>query len=321
MAMEIAIVRHPVWRTWARWAVLVATLGWLAHAASSAQGTPWSVAAFSPWAWSIMPAVAILAVVNWWLESVKWRRLMRPLVQLSGTEAFRATLSGTTLGLVTPNRTGEFLGRVAHLPSPMRTHAALASLPGSIAQFAVTMVAGALGLLVLWGPASTDLPVHPAALFAMATVVAVPSVLLVRPARLASLLLRLPIPRVWRSAVSALVDGPGRPSAVILVLSAVRYLVFSLQFVLLILLFAPEVAWPYACGAVPVIFLITTLVPTAVLTELGVRGSVAVAVLGPLEVGPLPVLSATFTLWLANLALPAIAGGVMLVAARRGAVA
>lgn len=297
----------------------MATLGWLGHVAASAQGTPWSAAAVSTWAWLIMPAVAVLAVVNWWLESVKWRRLMRPLVRLSGTEAFRATLSGTTLGLVTPNRTGEFLGRIAHLPAPIRTHAALASLPGSIAQFAVTLVAGALGLLVLGGPASTDLPVPPAALLALSAIIAVPAVLLVRPACLAELLLRLPLPRAWRGGVSALADAEARPSPAILVLSAVRYLVFSLQFVLLLLLFAPEVAWPYACGAVPVIFLITTLVPTAVLTELGVRGSVAVAVLAPLQVGTLPVLSATFALWLANLALPAIAGGVVLVAARRGA--
>lgn len=316
--MEFTIVRHPVWRAWARWAVFVATLGWLAHAASSAQGTPWAVAAVSPWAWLIMPVVAVLAVVNWWLESVKWRRLMRPLVRLSGTEAFRATLSGTTLGLVTPNRTGEFLGRIAHLPAPIRTHAALASLPGSIAQFTVTLVAGALGLMVLWGPAITDLPVHPASLLVLAAVIAVPSMLLMRPARLAALLLRLPLPRTWRNGAGALGEGQGRPAPAILALSAARYLVFSLQFVLLLLLFAPEVAWPYACGAVPVIFLITTLVPTAVLTELGVRGSVAVAVLAPLQVEALPVLSATFTLWLANLALPAIAGGVVLLAARRG---
>ncbi|HQW86144.1 MAG TPA: hypothetical protein PLH93_03110 [Flavobacteriales bacterium] len=319
--MEFTIVRHPVWRAWARWAVFMATLGWLAHAASSAQGTPWSVGAVSTRAWSIMPAVAVLAVVNWWVESVKWRRLMRPLIRLSGPEAFRATLSGTTLGLVTPNRTGEFLGRIAHLPASMRTHAALASLPGSIAQFTVTLVAGALGLMVLWGAASTELPVNPAALLALAAVIAVPSMLLMRPARLAALLLRLPLPRAWRNGVNALVEGQGRPAPAILALSAIRYLVFSLQFVLLLLLFAPEVAWPYACGAVPVIFLITTLVPTAVLTELGVRGSVAVAVLAPLQVVTLPVLSATFTLWLANLALPAIAGGVMLVAARRGSAA
>ncbi len=315
------IVRHPVWRAGARWAVFAATLVWLAHAAAGAEGTSWSVAVVGAWAWVIIPAVAVLAVVNWWLESVKWRHLMRPLVRLSGPQAFRATISGTTLGLVTPNRTGEFLGRIAHLPAPLRTRAALASLPGSIAQFAVTMMAGALGVLVLWGPVSAVLPVHPALLLVPATVIAVPSVMLVRPARLAGLLLRLPFPGAVRRGLSALAEGQGVPSPALLGLSAMRYLVFSLQFVLLLLLFAPQVAWPYACGAVPVIFLITTLVPTAVLTELGVRGSVAVVVLAPLQVDPLPVLSATFTLWLANLALPAVIGGVMLVGLRRNTTA
>lgn len=315
------IVRHPVWRAGARWAVFAATLVWLAHAAAGAEGTSWSVAVVGAWAWVIIPAVAVLAVVNWWLESVKWRHLMRPLVRLSGPQAFRATISGTTLGLVTPNRTGEFLGRIAHLPAPLRTRAALASLPGSIAQFAVTMVAGALGVLVLWGPVSALLPVHPALLLVPAAIIAVPSVLLVRPARLAGLLLHLPFPGAVRRGLSALAEGQGVPSPALLGLSAMRYLVFSLQFVLLLWLFAPQVAWPYACGAVPVIFLITTLVPTAVLTELGVRGSVAVAVLAPLQVDPLPVLSATFTLWLANLALPAVIGGVMLVGLRRSTTA
>lgn len=293
-------------------------MAWALYAASGAQGTPWPVAVAGPLAGLVLPVVAALAVVNWWLESVKWRLLVRPLVPLTGPAAFRATLSGTTLGLVTPNRTGEFLGRIAHLPAPLRTGAALASLPGSIAQFAVTMVAGAVGLVALGSLAARELPVPSVLLTTLAIGIAVPSVWLVRPARLGALLQRLPLPRSFRPAVRALAEGKGRPAPAILALSALRYLVFTLQFVLLLLLFAPEVAWPHACGAVPVIFLISTLVPTAVLTELGVRGSVAVAVLAPLKVGALPVLSATFTLWLANLALPAIVGGVMLVMARRG---
>ncbi len=319
MAMDFAIVRHGVWRAGARWALFAAAVAWMLYAVAGAQGTGWPMAVAGPFAGLVLPVVAALAVVNWWLESVKWRLLVRPLVPLSGPAAFRATLSGTTLGLVTPNRTGEFLGRIAHLPAPVRTGAALASLPGSIAQFTVTLVAGAAGLVVLGRLAAADLPVPPVLLLALAIGIAVPSVLLVRPARLGSVLARLPLPKVCRPAVNALAEGKGRPAPAILALSALRYLVFALQFVLLLLLFAPEVAWLQACGAVPVIFLITTLVPTAVLTELGVRGSVAVAVLAPLEVGALPVLSATFTLWLANLALPAIVGGVMLVTARRRA--
>jgi len=317
--MVPSIVRHPVVCAAARWLVLLVALVWLVQALDGAQGKPWPMARPAWQVWCVLGLVGSLAAVNWWLESVKWRRLVRPVVHVSGAEAFRATLSGTTLGLVTPNRTGEFLGRIAHLPAPLRARAALVSVPGSIAQFAVTLVAGMLGLLLLWGTATDKLPLHPGWLLAGVAAIAVPVLLLARPDRMVRLLLRLPLPGAWRRALTALAPGQAPPAPAILALSALRYAVFTLQFLLLLLLFAPGVPWPHACGAVPVIFLITTLVPTALLSELGVRGSVAVAVLVPLQAEALPVLSATFTLWLANLALPALVGGVMLVAARRGA--
>ena len=67
---------------------------------------------------------------------------------------------------------------------------------------------------------------------------------------------------------------------------------------------------------VPLIYLITTLIPSAMLTELGVRGSVAVAVLSPLGGEAALVLLATTCLWLINVAMPASAGSLILLVAR-----
>ena len=65
--------------------------------------------------------------------------------------------------------------------------------------------------------------------------------------------------------------------------------------------------------AVPLIYLIATLVPSIMLTELGVRGSVAVAVLAPLGGDPASVLIGTTLVWTINVALPAIAGSLIMV--------
>ena len=60
--------------------------------------------------------------------------------------------------------------------------------------------------------------------------------------------------------------------------------------------------------AVAIVFLIITIVPTIALTELAIRGSVAVAVIGLFGGNSLHILEASFLLWLINLVLPAIAG-------------
>lgn len=68
--------------------------------------------------------------------------------------------------------------------------------------------------------------------------------------------------------------------------------------------------------AVPVIYLVSTLVPTVLLTELGVRGSAAVGFLVPLGGQAPQVLLATFLVWAVNLVLPAVAGSIILLLAR-----
>lgn len=268
-----------------------------------------------------MPVILLLGALNWWLESRKWKLLLDPVAPVDGVEAFRATLTGTTVGLITPNRTGEFLGRIAHLPADVRNRAAFASIPGSVAQFAVTLVAGVLGIVLLMAMGE-QLPwsdsFHAAfVLVPLAIAAVIVLTLLFRPRWTRSLLIGPAFMRRFRAASTAMVAAEPNVARRMLGLSMLRYGVFTLQFVLLLMAFAPELGALSAWGAVPVVFLITSLVPTAMLTELGVRGSVAVALLVPLHAEPWHVVSASFLLWAVNLALPALLGGVILLFARR----
>jgi len=95
-----------------------------------------------------------------------------------------------------------------------------------------------------------------------------------------------------------------------------RYVVFTVQFVLMLLAFDAGLRLGDALLAVPLIYLVTTLVPTVMLTELGVRGSVSLAVLGALGGVASGILLAAFTVWLVNLVLPAVAGSVVLLVVR-----
>src|SRR5262249_6990083 len=59
-------------------------------------------------------AVAVMMLLNWGLEACKWRLLLWPLEKISFGRSFKAILAGVALALNTPNRIGEYGGRVLY---------------------------------------------------------------------------------------------------------------------------------------------------------------------------------------------------------------
>jgi len=94
----------------------------------------------------------------------------------------------------------------------------------------------------------------------------------------------------------------------VVVLALLRYMVFTCQFYLLLLFFGVEVPFIPAWILVSVIFYVMVLVPTIALTELGVRGAVAAYFFSRITDQLPGVLNATVSLWLFNLAIPAMIG-------------
>ncbi|MCB0790988.1 MAG: flippase-like domain-containing protein [Flavobacteriales bacterium] len=302
----------------ARWSVFVAACVYLYHHLAGAQGT------------LLLPRVgrtelvcilaAFLGVaLNWGLEAWKWRRLIAAVVHVPFIVALRATLAGTTIGLITPNRTGEFIGRVALLPVGYRAKASFVTMLGSAAQFVVTILMGG-SAMVLFHWTGTGRPCdglwwYPLLVgtFVLGTVTLA---VLMRPSMIIALVALVPFPgHRALLAARALRAVDRRTILATLASSIARYIVFAVQFTLLLHALA-GVAWGPALLTVAVIFLCTTLIPTAVLTEIGVRGSVAMALLGPNVSDPAGVAAATLLLWTMNLALPALVGGVVLLLER-----
>lgn len=271
-----------------------------------------------PFAFALFGGLALaLVVVNWGVESWKWRFLVRDLEPLPFHRALVATIAGTSIGMITPNRVGEFAGRVLFLSPAHRIAGAFATVVGSIAQFVVTVTLGMFGLMAI---SLTTMPgfIGPMAsawVGLCALVVAASLLLYFNPQVLRTLVMRLPLLRRWGSQAMVLDRFSARHLVRVLLLSLVRYAVFTAQFVLLLSVFA-DMRPLDSIVAIPVAFLLSTLVPTVMLTELGVRGSVAIAVLSSAPEMDQGVFLATTALWLMNIALPAMAGAFVLLVAR-----
>jgi hypothetical protein len=264
--------------------------------------------------------VFILMLVNWAIESVKWRKLLEPFAPIGHWRAFKATIAGTSLALISPNRTGEFVGRVMFLPPGQRYRGAVATMLGGVAQFLVTLIAGVIALLLMTRMGhryGLDGDLVILALTALTMIVIVLVLLLYfHPSLLVRILYRWPLLRRWHSDLAILEHYSVARLTSIFVISCFRYVVFTGQFVLLLSIFEGGPSLMDATLAVPVIFLVATLIPTVLLTELGIRGSVALAILGPTGAAEGTILLATFAIWMINLMVPAIAGSLILITAR-----
>lgn len=269
---------------------------------------------------SVLLVVATLMILNWLLEAVKWRHLLKGVEHVPLRRAFTATIAGTSVGFVSVNRTGEFLGRVLFLAPEHRVAGGFATSLGSIAQFVVTLVAGGIGLFMLT-MLGAPLPWHADWIsWALATLTALVAfialVLYFYPGLLRQLLLLVPFLHRFEQASGILSRYQRSDLLNVILLSIARYAVFGFQFVLLLRAFGAGVDHMEAILAVPLIYLIATLIPSVMLTELGVRGSVAMAVLAPLGADDALVLMATTCLWVINVALPASVGSLILLFAR-----
>ncbi len=246
---------------------------------------------------------------------------MRPVEVMTYSNAVRATLAGTSIGLFTPNRSGEFVGRLWFVKPGGRMRAGFATVLGSMAQFSSTMIAGAVAVLVVfWTGAVVPWKGTWIAntVMVVAVVIAATSLLLYFFPRLLQIgISGLPLLRRFRAPAAILNEFSTKEQTQVLGLSLLRYLVFAAQFVVLLTLCCGPALWKEAALAVPLIYLATTLVPTMLLTELGVRGGAAVAILSPWGLNEPGILTACFTLWIINLMLPAAIGSVLLLVHRR----
>ena len=265
--------------------------------------------------------VLVLMPVNWGIEARKWQLAMRPVTRIPYLDAFRAVLTGTTLASFTPNRMGEYLGRMLYVEEGKRISSISLTIVCSIAQLLITLTVGIAGILYLrWYLHAHALSGRQDLVFWLDILLGLVFVLLVS---LTFIYFRLS----WVIRILEKVPGAGKllPYIKILesfnatVLSRIlslafcRYLVFMVQYSLVFPVFGVFLGFRQVWGGVSVVFLIMAVVPTfTFLTELGLRWEAGIQVLELFSANTLGIFAASFAIWLINLIIPALIGSLLI---------
>lgn len=261
-------------------------------------------------------SVFLMMFLNWGIEALKWKFLLGKIEKPGFIKAFKATISGVTASVFTPNRAGEFLGRIFFIDKADKVQGSLIAVLGSMSQLLVTLICGSIALLFFisaYQPANFMSDIIFAILIFLVMLLNISAVALFFSASAVSLFLnKFPFSERLKKYSSVLSFYSPRELSLVLLLSFARYLVFSLQFFILMKIFSVEILFPDACVFIPLVFLAVAAVPTITPADIGVREFFALQFIGITSANATGIVVSTFFLWVINLAIPAIAGGIFI---------
>lgn len=247
------------------------------------------------------PLLLISAFFNWGTEALKWQKLISPFERITLLKSFKAVVSGVSIGLFTPNRIGEYAGRIWFVDK--KIPAVSATIAGNICQLAITLLFGLIGFWII----PLKIPFHLNYLYIPALITLLVLVLyifrsqwlhrikLFRKEILITFLqsFRLITPESWGFS---------------LLLSVVRYLFFWLPFVWILSALYTGSTFSEMIWIVPLTYFIQAIIPTFAMAEAGTRAVSIAWVAESAGFDPAPAIAASLIVWLFNVILPALAG-------------
>jgi len=243
----------------------------------------------------------ILIPINWAFETLKWQVLIKNFENLSFWKSYKAILLGITFSLFTPNRIGEYGGRIV----------------GSFSQLLVLLSCGILGLLLFiylfleidqWIWLSIFFV---GILFTFLMLFCFYNIDLVIP-----IVKRIPYAHKLKRFVKHVnvlrnYSSPILSSA--LMYSFLRYATYTLQYFFMLQFFGINVSIIKGLAGIATIFLLQTSIPLPPIWDLFARGQIALEIWGFSSENEIGILASTFTLWVLNLIIPALIGTIFIV--------
>lgn len=239
--------------------------------------------------------------INWGLEAIKWQILLKQLEPISFRNAWKSTCAGVTISNILPFRIGEYLGRIVYVKSENRIPAAFNSVFGSTVQLCISLVFGIPGSFYVLDQTMHKLRIY--ALLALLLIVVAMAIIFLFSGRLGAFgkkwISRLQ-EDIRKFTVSQILQ--------VVLLSTLRYLIFSSFYVFLLLYFGVISNAIYGYCAVATIYLIQSFAPSMVITDAGLRTGIPIMVLKVQVLLQPSLLAAAIINYFFNILFPALLG-------------
>lgn len=262
----------------------------------------------------------LLLFDNWGVESLKWKLLINKYENMSLIKSFKSVFAGVTSSVFTPNRVGEFVGRIFFVSDKNKGKAVLSTFVGSYSQILITLSIGTLAFFISDPIYISNIQVNENwinILFAILSVVLL--VFYLRISLISNFLVRFSKYKRINNVLNSINLYSTTDLLKLLGLSLLRYFVFSIQFVLIVYFFEIEISFVNILLGLAQFYMVLMIIPTISVAELGIRAVIAINVFNQyinhssIHANQLTLLSLSISLlWLINIVIPALIGSVLL---------
>lgn len=249
----------------------------------------------------------LLVPLNLGLEALKWQKLVSHLHSFSLSNSFRSLFAGIALSIFTPKRVGEYAGRIMLL-NKNHKQAITAMFVGNLSQTLANLSLGLFTMLIFLSKFDIDYK-NQTLLLILAVLICLCLAWIYF--HLETMVIKFQHVSFFKKHLQFL-DIIGRFDRTtlfqLLLYSTAKYIIFIIQFVLIIKALGVEISlfWGIICASS--VFFIKTMLPVPASVELAARGSIAIYFFSFFSDNNIGILVASLLLWVVNLAIPAIIG-------------
>lgn len=245
--------------------------------------------------------------LNWGIESYKWKLITGPVENISYETATRSVYAALCVGNLAPGRATEFLAKIFFFQPENRPTIALLHFVNGMFQLSLTIVFGLFALTIKFKEGAG---------FSTTQLVLLVGFCLLLLLAFFFFVLKFDSLQKWLAGYfNKRINGETKPYSFtkslvgkLFLYSALRYIVFTSQFILVFRLFYTGTAGPELIASVSVYFLLTTILPMISVIEPAIRAAIALIVFGNLGVSQVSIVTTAVLVWLINIALPSLYG-------------
>ena len=252
----------------------------------------------------IVSVLLFFTLLNWFFEVLKWQILVQSLQEISFVTALKQSLSAHTLSIITPFKSGEYVGKSLFFEKRKRKKIILLNLVGNLAQLTVTLFFGILGLVFFFTHFEVPIPYYKVRrlVYIFGSVIAFFII--------GNQVLKNSKWSYYQKVYVFYKEIVVSSKVNVLFFSVLRYFIFSHQFYFLVLLFGIEVTYSTAMFLIFSMYFIATILPVMSLLDFVIKGSIAIYLFTFVGADELKILLVSTLMWLLNFVFPAVIGAI-----------
>ena len=250
----------------------------------------------------------ILMFIQWFVEAQKWRFLLYKVQYLKFGQSIKAIFSGLSVSFLTPNRTGEFLGRIIFISKGNRIKASIITFIGNYSQLLTTITIGLISLFCLPNYFNIDkyLDRNYYYIIIFFTLI-ISNILYFFTNKIYDFASIFSKKNKYLSQIEVFKIYSKKELLIAYLYSMFRYIIFIIQYYIAFLIFEVHISLIDFVILKPISILLVTAIPTVSITDAGVRVSSALAIFALVDIST-NIISATILIWLVNLVIPSLIG-------------